>query len=167
MSESTSSNGTGPETKHSRRKIIGWMVGIINLVVVGVVVGPVLGFVGAPLGDRRKGRWVPILDEGEIQDGETKEVTFEMEVTDGYMQTNRKYTVYAKRTGKDIQVFDPACTHLGCRIKFQNDKNRYFCPCHGGVFDDGGNVVSGPPPKPLSKYPVDIRDGKLWIKKEA
>ncbi|TDI85191.1 MAG: hypothetical protein E2O78_04900 [Caldithrix sp.] len=30
------------------------------------------------------------------------------------------------------------------------------CPCHDGVFDVNGNVVSGPPPRPLQKYEVDV-----------
>jgi len=47
------------------------------------------------------------------------------------------------------------CTHLGCTVQYQEDQQRIFCACHGGVYDakTGGNV-SGPPPKPLKRYEV-------------
>jgi len=56
------------------------------------------------------------------------------------------------------------CTHLGCTPTYEADKKRIFCPCHNGVYDPktGGNV-SGPPPKPLTLYKVEITEGKAVI----
>jgi cytochrome b6-f complex iron-sulfur subunit len=49
------------------------------------------------------------------------------------------------------------CTHLGCTVKFEPDKNRIHCSCHGGVYDPHtGKNVSGPPPKPLKPYKVNV-----------
>jgi len=49
------------------------------------------------------------------------------------------------------------CTHLGCTVKFEPDKNRIHCSCHGGVYDPHtGKNISGPPPKPLKPYKVSI-----------
>lgn len=147
--------------------MMGAMVGAINLVLVGGVVGPVLGFVGSPLKSKLKGGWHPVLDEAELPVGETKEVTFGMKVKDGYMLTDRKYTVFVRRYEDRLVCFDPACTHLGCRINHDEAKGRFLCPCHGGVFDADGKVVSGPPPKPLDRHPVKIENGKVWVYKEA
>lgn len=55
------------------------------------------------------------------------------------------------------------CTHLGCHVRWIADKNKFFCPCHNGVFDKYGNVVSGPPPRPLDRYEVKARDAQLYI----
>jgi Rieske Fe-S protein len=33
---------------------------------------------------------------------------------------------------------------------------RFRCPCHGGVFDAEGNVVEGPPPRPLDRVEVRV-----------
>jgi Rieske Fe-S protein len=52
-------------------------------------------------------------------------------------------------------ALDAKCTHLGCTVQYEADKNRIYCACHGGVYDarTGANV-SGPPPKPLKRYVV-------------
>ncbi|MDQ2900037.1 MAG: Rieske 2Fe-2S domain-containing protein, partial [Acidobacteriota bacterium] len=39
----------------------------------------------------------------------------------------------------------------------------FMCPCHGGVYYKNGDVAAGPPPKPLTKYPVRVRDGLVEI----
>lgn len=146
-----------------RRRLLGWMVGIINAVIAAVVLAPTLGLITAPLRDRkRKGRWVPVMED-DLAMGETREATVELEVKDGYRMTTRRYVVYIHRNRNGLLCFDPACTHLGCRIRFQADKDRYFCPCHGGVFDAEGNVVSGPPPKPLKQHQVKSEGGKIYV----
>lgn len=56
------------------------------------------------------------------------------------------------------------CTHLGCTVNYQPDKNVIFCPCHSGVYNaETGANVSGPPPKPLKQYQVKISDGKVIV----
>lgn len=151
----------------SRRKVLGWFVAGINVVVVGAVFGPVLGFISAPL--RRKGSttWVAVLDEAALPVGKTKEVSFILKVVDGFSSVDRKYTVFLRRHEDRVSAFDPACTHLGCRIKWIDEKESYFCPCHGGVFDSEGKVVSGPPPKPLDEHPVKVEKGKIWVQKQV
>jgi len=150
-----------------RRKLLGWAVGVINVVLVGSFLGPVLGFVGSPIGNRKKGRWVPLLNERDLPVGETKEASFVMSIQDGFMRTDRKYTVFVKRDENGVVCFDPACTHLGCRIELQAAKGRFLCPCHGGIFATDGTVVSGPPPKPLEQHPAKLEGGKIWIYKEV
>ncbi len=150
-----------------RRKLLGWVVGIINAVVAAVVLAPTLGLITAPLRDRkRKGRWVPVMDD-DLAMGETREAIVGLEVKDGYRMTTRQYVVYIHRNRNGLLCFDPACTHLGCRIRFQQEKDRYFCPCHGGVFDTEGKVVSGPPPKPLKQHPVKSEGGKVYVMMEV
>lgn len=150
-----------------RRKLLGWAVGIINFALLGAFLGPVIGFAGSPLGVRRKGRWVPLMSEADLPVGATQEASFVMSIKDGYMKADRKFTVFVRRTEEGLTCFDPACTHLGCRIELQAAKGRFLCPCHGGVFDAEGQVVSGPPPKPLETHPVKLEGGQIWIYKEA
>lgn len=150
-----------------RRKLLGWLVAGINLVVGGVVLGPVLGFLGSPLGRKTKGVWTPVLNLSDIQDGQTREASFTMQIKDGYALVDRKYTVFLHRSGDEVIAFDPACTHLGCRINWVGDKDRYFCPCHGGVFGKDGKVVSGPPPKPLEQHPVKVENGQIYVQKNV
>ena len=86
---------------------------------------------------------------------------------DDFGMADRRYTVFLRRYENTVLAFDPACTHLGCRIKHSTEQNRYLCPCHGGVFDEDGKVVSGPPPKPLEQHPTKVEGGKIWVYKEV
>lgn len=169
MSEPTQSTKFGEEPESpQRRKVLGWLVGVINLLVVGAVIGPVLGFMGGPLARRRESpHWIPVMDESDLPDGSVREVKYAVRVQDGYRIANHEYVVYLKRNGSEVIALDPTCTHLGCRVKYQEEKSRFFCPCHGGVFDAEGKVVSGPPPRALDRHSAKFEGGKVWVKREA
>ena len=49
------------------------------------------------------------------------------------------------------------CTHLDCTVQFKPDTSQLWCACHNGTYDLGGNVVSGPPPRALEKFVVNLR----------
>jgi len=68
------------------------------------------------------------------------------------------------RTAQEIKAFSAICTHLGCVVDWDGPKREIVCPCHAGVFDLEGRVVSGPPPRPLPTYPVKVINGKVFIK---
>jgi menaquinol-cytochrome c reductase iron-sulfur subunit len=60
-------------------------------------------------------------------------------------------------------AFSVDCTHLGCPVRWLQSAELFMCPCHGGVFYANGTVASGPPPKPLTQYPVRVQDGEVQI----
>jgi len=57
----------------------------------------------------------------------------------------------------DLRAFSAVCTHLDCTVQFKTDTTQLWCACHNGFYDLGGNVVSGPPPRPLEKFTVNVR----------
>ncbi len=57
----------------------------------------------------------------------------------------------------DVRAFSAVCTHLECTVQFRADTSLLWCACHNGMYDLGGNVVSGPPPRPLEKFVVNLR----------
>jgi cytochrome b6-f complex iron-sulfur subunit len=65
--------------------------------------------------------------------------------------------------GKGYLAFSRVCTHLGCLVKYHRERQEFICPCHAGTFDLDGNVLSGPPPKPLPKFAVKIEGSNLVI----
>lgn len=151
----------------SRRSMLGWMVTGINVAVVAALAVPAVKFVASPLSHRSKEKWVDVLGEDELNEGETREVHYVIPIVDGYQTVDRAYTVYLHRNAEGLKCFDPACTHLGCRVKFQDDQHRYFCPCHGGVFSEDGKVVSGPPPKGLIEHPVKVENGRIFVSRQV
>jgi Rieske Fe-S protein len=65
---------------------------------------------------------------------------------------------------RDVVAFSQKCTHLGCVVYFQAEEDRWHCPCHEGNFETRtGDVISGPPTRPLGRIDVEIRDdGQVW-----
>ncbi|TAM78757.1 MAG: ubiquinol-cytochrome c reductase iron-sulfur subunit [Acidobacteria bacterium] len=68
-----------------------------------------------------------------------------------------------RETADKFIAFSVDCTHLGCPVRWLQGANLFMCPCHGGVFYANGTVASGPPPKPLTQYPVRVQDGEVQI----
>ena len=60
-------------------------------------------------------------------------------------------------------AFSAVCTHLGCNVTWDAKRKQIICPCHAGVFDLNGNVVSGPPPKPLPPLKVTVTEGVIYL----
>jgi cytochrome b6-f complex iron-sulfur subunit len=57
----------------------------------------------------------------------------------------------------DLRAFSAVCTHLDCTVQFRAETSQLWCACHNGTYDLGGNVVSGPPPRALEKFTVNVR----------
>ena len=58
------------------------------------------------------------------------------------------------------------CTHLGCTVQWSAGDQRFYCPCHGSVYDAAGNVIDGPAPRPLDWFEVTLaKDGQLQVNK--
>jgi cytochrome b6-f complex iron-sulfur subunit len=56
-----------------------------------------------------------------------------------------------------FRAFTAVCTHLGCTVQYRSGQSDIWCPCHNGIYDRYGQVVSGPPPRPLEEYKVNLR----------
>ena len=75
----------------------------------------------------------------------------------------RPVIVVHTETG-EYRAFSAVCTHLGCTVEYRGDKGGYFhCNCHGGEYDLTGRNVSGPPPKPLTPYPLSISSNNIIV----
>jgi nitrite reductase/ring-hydroxylating ferredoxin subunit len=63
----------------------------------------------------------------------------------------------------EYHAYGQKCTHLACPVYYSRDHQRLECPCHEGAFDVAtGNVLYGPPPRPLDTIEVEVRDGQVW-----
>ena len=56
-----------------------------------------------------------------------------------------------------LTAFSAVCTHLECTVQFKTDTSQIWCACHNGLYDLAGNVVSGPPPRNLERFTVNLR----------
>ncbi|MBI4685122.1 MAG: Rieske 2Fe-2S domain-containing protein [Nitrospirae bacterium] len=108
---------------------------------------------------KRELKFFHVLDEDEIPQRGVKRTDF------SYEQGNRVINTktFIVMTAKGLIAFSPVCTHLGCLVNWDRNKNEFLCPCHGGRYDKEGNVIAGPPLAPLAKLPIQIKDGKVLV----
>lgn len=67
-----------------------------------------------------------------------------------------------------LVAYSDVCTHLSCAVLYQPTQNRLYCPCHEGVYDPyTGDVVAGPPPRPLPTIQLAVRNGNVYAIKEV
>jgi len=71
--------------------------------------------------------------------------------------------VMVRKQGGDLVALSAVCTHLGCIVQWEKEKQDFLCPCHGGRFSPEGTVVSGPPPKPLARLPFVVANGVITV----
>ena len=67
---------------------------------------------------------------------------------------------------EDFVALSSTCPHLGCQVRWESQNNRFFCPCHNGVFDPTGKGIGGPPGEAgqsLAQYPLKVEGGLLHI----
>jgi cytochrome b6-f complex iron-sulfur subunit len=55
------------------------------------------------------------------------------------------------------------CTHLGCPVEWDKEKEMFVCPCHASTFSITGEVLSPPATRPLDRYPVKIENGTVYV----
>ena len=64
----------------------------------------------------------------------------------------------------DFAAYSQACTHLQAPVHYLAVEKRFHCPCHEGSFSaEDGRVLAGPPRRALPRYPVELRDGEIWV----
>lgn len=66
----------------------------------------------------------------------------------------------------DFLALSSVCPHLGCRVHWEANNDRFFCPCHNGAFDKSGKPTAGPPMaanQSLIQFPLKVEDGLLFV----
>lgn len=101
----------------------------------------------------------------ELTTGKMHKVNYSFRARDAWREVQQAGTIFAYTAdGITFQVLDGRCTHLGCIVKWKESEDRFSCPCHQGFFTSEGEVISGPPPKPLRKLDAQIINGMLYVK---
>ncbi|MGI8804739.1 MAG: ubiquinol-cytochrome c reductase iron-sulfur subunit [Thermoleophilaceae bacterium] len=82
-----------------------------------------------------------------------------------------KTTVYIRQVGPADEntlgqpyiAISTRCTHLGCPVRYVQASQRFICPCHGGVYGAAGEVVGGPPVRPLDRFETTVEGGRVLV----
>ncbi|HUP23893.1 MAG TPA: Rieske (2Fe-2S) protein [Thermoanaerobaculia bacterium] len=122
--------------------------------------GTLAAFIGRflyPAAGRQRS-WLYVSDAGRLVQGDAL-----------LFRTPAGEPVNVTRQGAEddsIVALSSTCPHLGCQVHWEPQNDRFFCPCHNGVFDPSGKAISGPPAdagQSLLQYPVRVDRGMLFI----
>lgn len=137
---------------NSRRKFINTLLGIGGVGTVGSIGYPILNYMVPPESGEPT---VTSLKVGKLEDFEVNSAKI--------IKFGRIPIILIRdETGK-MKALAATCTHLDCIVQYRKDKKQIICACHNGVYDLKGRNISGPPPKPLEEFAVNMVNDEIII----
>lgn len=135
-----------PENNQQRRTFLGILLGGIGVTLGAATAWPIFRFL-APRANDGAGAKVRV-EKHDVEIGKAHFFNYQ----------GRPAVLLQPQVGSYIAL-SAVCTHLGCIVKWVDERGEFLCPCHGGRFSNDGQVLGGPPPKALETYQVNI-DGE-------
>jgi cytochrome b6-f complex iron-sulfur subunit len=138
------------EIGEAKRKFLKGLLWLFGVVTLGGIIYPFVKYL-SPVEQASTAGGIQIA-KADIPIGQARQIMYKGEPG----------LVIHKNEG-DFIALSAVCTHLGCIVKWHPDHYEIRCPCHAGVFDVNGNVISGPPPKPLPRFPLTVERDKIIV----
>jgi menaquinol-cytochrome c reductase iron-sulfur subunit len=136
---------------------------------VGVVISagltiPAIAYIIGPALKKTEENWLRIGSTSKVELGTPTLFKAKVQRQSGWVTSEEQFSVYVlTEDGRTFIALSNICTHLGCRVRWIADEEQFYCPCHVGIFDKEGNVVAGPPPRPLDRYQVMVDEEEIQI----
>lgn len=135
----------------------GFMAGMLGIPAIAFILGP--AFSGS-----KEQAWIRLGSTRKVELGTPALFHATITRNSGWLVEQEKISVYVLTdNGRDFIAMSNICTHLGCRVRWIADQQIFLSPCHNGVFDREGRVVSGPPPRPLDRFEIRIENEQIYI----
>lgn len=139
-----------------------WAIG--GIITLSVALPAVAYVVGPAINRENSQVWIRVGSTSKVELGTPTLFKVKIERKTGWIVDEEEISVYVLTdNGRDYLVMSNICTHLGCRVRWISDQEQFLCPCHNAIFDKIGNVVSGPPPRPLDRFTMKIEDDQIFI----
>ena len=136
----------------TRRKFVTVLIGGGLLGWLGSVLFPVLSFLKPPQ--------VPEANINSVKAG----LASAFAANSGQIVKFGRTPVLLIRTESgEFRAFAATCTHLDCLVQYRSDLKHVWCACHNGHFDLQGGNISGPPPRPLDRFTVNVVNDEIII----
>ncbi len=137
----------------SRKRFLDWLLGTSLGGLVAAVAYPVVRYIIPP----------------EIPEAAVSSVVLPFEASDMAPNSGRifkfgsKPGILIKTPSGELRAFSAECTHLDCTVQYRDDLSHIWCACHNGHYDVAGVNISGPPPRPLTVYAVNVRGTQIVV----
>lgn len=133
-----------------RRKFLFTMLAGIGALIGAATAWPIFRFL-AP-NDTGSGNSQVVVPRNQVPSGKAH-----------FFEYQSKPAVVLQPSPGNFVALSAVCTHLGCVVAWQEQAGEFLCPCHGGRFSAEGQVLGGPPPKPLEALVVQLDGDQLKI----
>lgn len=132
---------------------------------IGAAVGiPAIEYIVGPALKKSVEDWIQLGAVSKVEVNSPTLFKANIQSQTGWIVSQQEISVYVlTEDGQNYTAMSNVCTHLGCRVRWIQDENKFACPCHNGFFAKDGSVVSGPPPRPLDRYQTKVENGMLFI----
>ena len=70
-----------------------------------------------------------------------------------------------RTAGGEYRAMSATCTHLSCTVQYRDDLREVWCACHNGKYNLDGRNISGPPPRPLEGFDVQVRGEEIFVRR--
>lgn len=141
----------------SRRRFVNWLVGSSFGGLLLSVLYPVVRYIIPPAAAESRAASVSLpFGTAELPPNSGKIFAF-----------GSKPGIVLRTPGGELRAFSAVCTHLACTVQYRPDISHIWCACHNGHFDLNGINVAGPPPRPLDRYVVNVRDEQIVVSKDT
>jgi cytochrome b6-f complex iron-sulfur subunit len=141
-----------------RRSFLGMGAAAIGLVYVGAIGYPVYKYLATPA---QRSAEASAVTQTELAGADKLPVNSAL-----MFKFGTKPAMLIRHSETEFAAFNAVCTHLGCTVTYEPENSRIFCACHGGEYDpQTGANISGPPPRPLTKFKVEVLDGRVIVAK--
>lgn len=155
-------NESGPINRRGFLGVATWSIGGLISLMIGI---PAVAYILSPALSKEKSQsWMRLGSIKKVELGTPTLFKANLTRQTGWLVEEDKIGVYVlSDNSRDFIAMSNICTHLGCRVRWIADQQIFLSPCHFGVFDREGKVISGPPPRPLDRYEVKVENDQLWI----
>lgn len=134
----------------SRRSFLGACLGSLGIIAAAAVSWPLFRYLAPRSGTEKSG--TVVIPDRDVPEGEAK-----------FFEYAGSAAVLVRKRGGDLVALSAVCTHLGCIVQWERDKQDFLCPCHAGHYSPDGEVTAGPPPKSLKKLPFTVAGGNIVV----
>lgn len=142
----------------TRRDTLRFLVGGAGALFVATAVLDAIAHI-ADVTSARPDHIVAVAKTGELAVNESKVFTFPDQFGQG---------ILINLPDKGLVAYSDVCTHLSCAVLYQGDGKHLFCPCHEGLFDvSTGNVLAGPPTRPLPIIELSVQGDTIYAVREV
>ncbi len=150
----------------TRRQFMKAAIAAIGSLIAGAVGLPAVAYIVGPALKKTADEWVRLGAISKVELGTPTLFKTVIERQTGWITDQQEISAYVLTgDGQTYAAMSNVCTHLGCRVRWIPEQEKFFCPCHNGVFDKDGSVVSGPPPRALDQFETKVESGVLFIRR--